>query len=300
MSAGVVAVVAVGDMGRGVAARLREGGARVVTSLAGRGEGTAARARSVGVEPLESDEAVVREAAVVLSIVPPGAALDLARRMAAAMRATGARPAYVDCNAISAATMRQVGEIVGGAGAAALDIGIIGGPPDKSRGTRFYASGPESPAFALLKELGLDVRRIGGELGQASALKMGYGGFTKGLQALATALMVSARRAGVAEALEAELADSQANLLAMLDRSLPGMPPKAYRWVAEMEEGAASLAEAGLPPELFEGAARLYAAVAATPTARETPIGARTEAGRAALMDALAREIGRAEDESEK
>jgi 3-hydroxyisobutyrate dehydrogenase-like beta-hydroxyacid dehydrogenase len=285
----VIAVLAIGDMGRGVAKRLTDGGAKVITSLAGRGEGTRERARSAGVEPVESDEALVRQAQIVLSIVPPGAALELARRMASAMSRTGAGPAYIDCNAISASAMRQVGEVLGRATVG--DVGIVGGPPDKARGTRFYASGPDLPAFAALRELGLDVRHIGGEIGQASALKMGYGGFTKGVQALATALMVSARRAGVAEVLEAELAESQAPLLAMLDRVLPGMPPKAYRWVAEMEEGARSLEDAGLPPELFEGAARLYAEIAKTPTAQATPIGGRAEAGRAALMDALAHEL---------
>jgi 3-hydroxyisobutyrate dehydrogenase-like beta-hydroxyacid dehydrogenase len=207
------------------------------------------------------------------------------------MARTGARPAYVDCNAISAATMRKVAAIVGGTGAAVLDAGIIGGPPDKSQTTKLYVSGEPNPVLERLATLGLDVRRIGDAVGQASALKMGYGGFTKGVQALATALMVTARRAGVAAPLEAELADSQAALIAMLDRVLPGMPAKAYRWVAEMEEGAASLAEAGLPPQLFEGAAKLYAAVAATPTAEGTPIGGRAEGGRAALMDALAREL---------
>jgi hypothetical protein len=146
---------------------------------------------------------------------------------------------------------------------------------------------------AALRDLGLDLRWIGPEIGQASALKMGYGGFTKGLQALATALMVSARRAGVAEALETELASSQAPLLAALDRTLPGMPAKAYRWVAEMEEGAASLAAAGLPPELLEGAARIYEAVAGTPTAQLTAIGTRVDASRARIMDDLAMEIGR-------
>jgi len=293
VTAPVVGIVAIGDMGRGVAVRLRGAGARVITSLAGRGRGTAARAAEAGVETAADDEALVREADLILSILPPGAAVDLAERMAAAMRRAGRAPAFVDCNAISAMTMARVAEIVAGAGAAVADVGIIGGPPDKTPGTRFYASGPELPALMTLKNLGLDLRWIGSEIGQASALKMGYGGFTKGLMALATALMVSARRAGVAEALEAELASSQGAILAALDRGLPGMPAKAYRWVAEMEEGAASFAAAGLPPELLEGAARLYEAVAATPTAQLTPVGARVPVSRARLMDDLAVEIGR-------
>ena len=96
-----IAVLAIGDMGRGVAVRLRAGGARVITSLAGRGEGTAARAASAGVEIAVSDDDLVRQADAVLSIAPPGVALQVAARMAEAMLRTGATPAFVDCNAIS-------------------------------------------------------------------------------------------------------------------------------------------------------------------------------------------------------
>jgi prephenate dehydrogenase len=81
MTAPVIAVVAIGDMGRGVAVRLREGGARVITCLSGRGDGAAARAKSASGEIFVDDEALVREAEAVLSIVPPGAAVELAERI---------------------------------------------------------------------------------------------------------------------------------------------------------------------------------------------------------------------------
>jgi hypothetical protein len=45
------------------------------------------------------------------------------------------------------------------------------------------------------------------------------------------------------------------------------MPPKAYRWVAEMEEGAATLDRAGLPGDMLRGAAELYEWIAKTPVA---------------------------------
>src|SRR3954451_12161861 len=95
---------------------------------------------------------------------------------------------------------------------------------------RLQAAAPRARAH------GLDIRIVGGGMGAASALKMSYAGITKGLTALGAAMMLGAARAGVAEALYAELAASQPALLAWFTRQIPGMYQKAYRWVAEMEE----------------------------------------------------------------
>jgi hypothetical protein len=84
-------------------------------------------------------------------------------------------------------------------------------------------------------------------------------------------MALGADRAGVAEALRAELADSQPQLFAMLQRGVPGMFGKAYRWVAEMREISAFLGP--IPAEkLHLGAADLYTALAADHEAK-TPDG---------------------------
>ena len=62
-----------------------------------------------------------------------------------------------------------------------------------------------------------------GPVGAASALKMSYAGITKGFTALGAVMMLAATRAGTAEALRRELADSQPNLLAWLTRAVPAM-----------------------------------------------------------------------------
>ena len=85
-----------------------------------------------------------------------------------------------------------------------------------------------------LNGFGLDTRLVDGPAGAASALKMSYAGLTKGFTALGAAMMLGAERAGCAEALRAELAESQPHFLAWLSRQVPRMYPKAYRWVAEM------------------------------------------------------------------
>ena len=111
--------------------------------------------------------------------------------------------------------------------------------------TRFHASGSGSVELAALGSYGLDVRVVGPEVGQASGLKMCYGALTKGLQALGTELLVAAEMLGLAEALRMEQEESVPELLGWLRRLVPSMPPKAYRWVGEMEEIARTFDEPG-------------------------------------------------------
>jgi 3-hydroxyisobutyrate dehydrogenase-like beta-hydroxyacid dehydrogenase len=72
--------------------------------------------------------------------VPPGAALSLAKDMAAAARQAGAAPLFVDCNAVAPDTVRAVAAVVAGAGTECVDAGIVGAPPHPTEGggRRFY------------------------------------------------------------------------------------------------------------------------------------------------------------------
>jgi 3-hydroxyisobutyrate dehydrogenase-like beta-hydroxyacid dehydrogenase len=267
-----VAVLAPGDMGHAVAAVLKDRGLRVVTCLAGRSERTRALAAAAGVEDLADDEALVRAADALLSIVVPAQAEELAWRIAAALQRTGTDLLYVDCNAIAPESAREVGRVVERAGARFVDAGIIGPPPRRGAdGTRFYASGAAAADFAQLRDHGLDVRVIGERAGDASAVKMCYAALTKGTTAIMTELLVAAERLGVSKPLRAEFEESQPEMLGRMWRAVPAMVPKAHRWVGEMEEIARTFAAAGLTPLTFEGAAALYALVADTPLGRVSP-----------------------------
>jgi 3-hydroxyisobutyrate dehydrogenase-like beta-hydroxyacid dehydrogenase len=267
-----VAVLAPGDMGHAVAAVLKDRGLRVVTCLAGRSARTRALAAAAGVEDLADDEALVRAADALLSIVVPAQAEELAWRIAAALQRTGTDLLYVDCNAIAPESAREVGRVVERAGARFVDAGIIGPPPRRGAdGTRFYASGAAAADFAQLRDHGLDVRVIGERAGDASAVKMCYAALTKGTTAIMTELLVAAERLGVSKPLRAEFEESQPEMLGRMWRAVPAMVPKAHRWVGEMEEIARTFAAAGLTPLTFEGAAALYALVADTPLGRVSP-----------------------------
>ena len=267
----VVAVMAQGMMGAAVGKRLNERGAAVRTLLSGRGAASAERARAAGMQPMPNEKALLDGADFFLSILPPGEAENLARRLAPTLSALAKKPIYVDCNAVSPQTAMRVAAIIAPTGARFVDAGIIGGPPRPGYGgPAIYAAGPAVGETKVLRDWGLDWRAIDGPVGAASGLKMSYAGITKGITALGSAMLLGAARFGCAEALVAELSASQPNLLKYLSASIPRMYDKAYRWVAEMEEIADFHGSAEPAADIYAAIARHYAFLAAA-EAKETP-----------------------------
>jgi len=259
-------------MGHAVGAVLRAGGLRVLTCLGGRSARTAALAARAGIEVVADDPALVRQSDVVLSIVPPSQARAVAQRVAVAAREEATGFLFADCNAIAPRTAAEIGDVLTATGVRFVDGGIIGPPPHAGRtGTRLYLSGPEAEALAPLARPGLEVSVVGPAIGQASGLKMCYAALTKGLTALATELLIAAKAMGLSERLRDEFQLSQARLYAWLEQQLPTMPPKAARWVGEMEEIAGTFDHLGLTPRMLEGAAEVYRMVGRTPLGTEVP-----------------------------
>jgi 3-hydroxyisobutyrate dehydrogenase-like beta-hydroxyacid dehydrogenase len=253
-----IVVIAAGEMGAGIGKRLTERGARVLTSLKGRGGGSAARAKSAGMTDIADDNALVADADFILSVVPPGQALALAGRLKGPLAKAKRNPIYIDCNAIAPETAKQVAQTLAGLPIRFADGGIIGGPPRDAYSPALYVSGDAASDAAKLNNYGLRTRPLDGPVGMASALKMSYGGLTKGFTAIGTAIMLGAMRAGCAEALVQELSESRPLDLAWLTRQVPSMFPKAYRWVAEMEEISDFLGGDPAAHDVYLGIARLY------------------------------------------
>jgi 3-hydroxyisobutyrate dehydrogenase-like beta-hydroxyacid dehydrogenase len=252
-----VAIIAPGNMGAGVGKRLAEHKVKVLTSLTGRSEASAKRAREAGMTAVA--DAQLTEADLLLSIVPPGEALGLAQRLAPVLAAANSKPVYVECNAVSPATMTAIANVIEPTGCFFVGAGIIGPPPKPgSSNTKIYASGPAAEYFAILNAHGLIVRVLKGPLTAASALKMSYAGITKGFTALAAAMMLAAARGETGAALKAELAESQPALLAWLTRQTPSMYSKAYRWVAELDEISNFVGKDHIEHYMFAVAAKFY------------------------------------------
>lgn len=281
-----IAILAPGAMGSAVARRLSDNGARVLTSLKGRSEATLKRAADAGMVGAEDD--AIADADIILSIVPPGEAVALAERLATLIVKRAKKPVVVDCNAINVDTVKRIEQIIGSAQAPFVDGGIIGFPPQPGgKSPAFYLSGEHAEDVAVLRDFGLDLRIVEGPVGAASALKMSYAGIVKGLAGIGSAMVVAATKAGAADALRDELALSQPAILARLEVALPDMIPKAYRWVAEMQEISGFLGPDHPASQIYQGFARWFEHLAGD---------ANGEAVDASLLKAFAANIGKRKD----
>lgn len=266
-----VGIMSPGDMGSAVGQVLAKHGLKVIAALGERSARTRALAAESGIADVGTLENLVREADLVMSILVPDAAIAAAERVAGAMKSTGARPMYADCNSIAVQSARKIGEIMKAAAAPFAEASIIGAPPRVQGKTRIYASGPRAQDFAQLNQHGLKVLVLGPEEGKAKAIKICYATLTKGTQALFTESFVSAKRLGVLDVLMTELDAGQNPLLKYVQGGLQQMPPKAHRWVGEMNELAATYQGIGLTPRMLAGAADMYRDVSKTALGRETP-----------------------------
>ena len=270
-----VAIMGAGDMGHAVGKALGESGFDVITCLAGRGEHTRDLAGIAGMRDAGSLDAMVSEADIVLSIMPPAAAEGFAGEIAAALKrtrkASSATPMFVECNAISPDTTRRIGASITGVGAPYTDAGIIGSAPGRSGSPpRFYASGPDLGPISELDGRGIKVMPVGAEIGRATAIKMCYAGLTKGTNSLLTAVAIAAESLGITAELGAELASSQPAAYEGMKRAVPRLPLDAGRWIGEMEEIAATFASAGVTDKFHRGARDIFLLLDSTPFASET------------------------------
>jgi len=270
MNTTTIAILMPGDMGHAVGRALREHGLDAICALDGRGAHTRELAAQAGLRDVGTLRAIVEQADLILSILPPAAAGGLAQNVAEQMAATCKTPAYVDCNAIAPETAIAVGKTITDAGAKFIDAGIIGMAPGKGAGPRFYVSGPDHAIMLPLDGMGFQVVGMGDEIGQASAIKMAYAGLTKGTWTLHTAVLLAAEQMGVTDALLAEFEHSQAAALNAMRARVPFIPADSARWVGEMEEIAKTFADVGVTPGFHEGAAEIFRVLERTPFASET------------------------------
>jgi 3-hydroxyisobutyrate dehydrogenase-like beta-hydroxyacid dehydrogenase len=256
-----VGIVSAGYLGAGLGWALRTGGARVVTTTAGRSARTARLAAEAGLEVLPGLAEVVRAADVLLSVTPPAEALRAAAGIAAV---NDTNTLVADLNAVSPETMTQIAATVG-----RLVDGSVSGPPPTARpGARIFLSGPEAQVVADLPWAGLvEPVVIGPQIGAASAAKMCTASVYKGLTALVTQAMRTAGRHGVLDVVIADLEHSGIDT----HHDVAGAATKAHRFVAEMREIARTQEAAGLTPALFTAFAEVYADVAATALADGDP-----------------------------
>ena len=250
-----VGVLHPGEMGVSICQALADSGHDVLWVSEGRSADTQARAASF--TPVASLAEMTAEAECIFSICPPHAALEQAKAVAA----ENFSGIYVDANAVSPQTAESVANVIG---SRYVDGGVIGPPATQEGSTRLYVSGDLSDdVVSLFGDCLLQVISIGEGPTRASTLKMAYAAYTKGSSALLLAVNAVAEAGGVREELQREWDVSQKGLRQRSGGAAVGTSRKAWRFVGEMEEIAATFESFGLPSDFHAGAAEIYSRMSA-------------------------------------
>ncbi|KAI0597811.1 6-phosphogluconate dehydrogenase [Biscogniauxia sp. FL1348] len=275
-----IGILSIGEMGLGIGQLLISHGYIVGTFAEDRSESTRERARLARIQLHKSMPEFVGQCDVILSIVPPRDAFATAKRVYdACAEATGSREKplyYVDLNAVSPSLASTIDNLFqSNPDILFVDGGIIGGVPFAKDDGKFndageptwhcpslIVSGPvELPSPTLCRVL--NVTHLQHPIGSATGLKMCYASLTKGFFALAIESFVTADTMGILPELRETMQKYNPATLAMAERGIVTMPPKAYRWIHEMQEIGATFNEnGGFETKLFEGVSEVYRIVA--------------------------------------
>ena len=270
MKINTVAILSPGDMGSNVGRALREDGLDVITCLDGRSDRTRQLAEVAGIVDVSPLSQTLDSSDIVLSVLVPERAVDVASQVASWIRTTGKPLAFADCNPVAPKTAKLMADIVDGAGGRYIDAGIIGSPPGRGEPPRFYASGPNEQILAQLDGRGISVPTMGGENGRASSIKMCYASLSKGSMSLYTNALVTAWNLGIFDEFIAEMSASQESVLRGM-QGVNGLGAKAFRWIEEMEQISATFDAAGATPHMHKGSADTYRMISESGIGHERP-----------------------------
>ena len=271
-----IGILSIGEMGFHWAKLLKGQGVEVLTYDKDRGEVSRKRGENAGVKPLPSMARLVKEAELIVSIVVPSAAKQVAAKVAKAVAKSGRKESlYLDANAISPMTADAIAAVLKPAGVSFVDGCIIGSAARMGKGTIVYVSGPEAQRLQALAALGIPIRVLGPNTSQASAFKVVYAGLTKGLQGLFVELLMGARRFGLINEVRAQYEESFPGLLDKISTSIVGLRIHAARRAEEMDELKRTFNHHGMKSFMAPAAQRVLEAIAALGAGEASDSGAR-------------------------
>ena len=258
-------------MGQAFAQQFQQLSLPVYTALDGRSARTRGLAAAAGIIDVSNLERLTESCDVILSIMNPGHALAFSGELAGALNTTQRTPLFVDCNAIAPDTMHAIHANVTAAGARCVDAGIMGPPPNATTTSRLFVAGAEAHLLTQLATTQLSVHLMSERIGDASALKICDAVMAKGVTAMMLQMLMVARRLGVEHALDAQCEGPRRYFHDWIMRTLPIMPPKAGRWVPEVEQIAQTFESVGVSGDMLRAAIQVYEQVAQTALGLEAP-----------------------------
>jgi 3-hydroxyisobutyrate dehydrogenase-like beta-hydroxyacid dehydrogenase len=244
-----------GEMGVSIAASALNSGHPVYWVSTGRSEHTRLRAEEHKLIELNSLAALCQTCEVILSICPPHAAEEVAESVVT----EGFKGVYLDANAISPQRVNRLQQILEKNGIRFIDGSIIGGPAWKAGETFLYLSGKDAEVIRDCFHNGpLETKVIGDQAGKASAIKMCYAAYSKGMTALLAAVLAAAKAYEVGEELYQQWDLDDPGFSEQVKRRVMRTTAKAWRFEGEMDEIAVTFEQAGLPGGFHQSAAEVF------------------------------------------
>jgi 3-hydroxyisobutyrate dehydrogenase-like beta-hydroxyacid dehydrogenase len=221
----------------------------IKTAEPGTADEKRAQYRDVGVVGYESAASALKARSAALSLVTADQALNAATSCAPMLDRNAL---WLDLNSVAPATKRQAALAISAAGGRYLDVAVMAPVEPGRMSVPLLISGPDASAgHDLLSEIGFkNLRIVGSEIGQASAIKMIRSIMVKGIEALSAEMILAASHAGVVDDVLQSLG---AEWPKKIDYNLDRMMVHGLRRAAEMEEVVKTLVYLGVTPALTRG-----------------------------------------------
>ncbi len=231
----VVGILYCGDLGSAVARLLRRSGVRVVTTCADRSGRTRERAAECDIEILSSLDDVVRESDLVISLVLPTAAIDVARQFADRSHLCPESTVFVDANSTGLEVVSEIEQMLVGQNIDFVDATIHGGAARLEQIGVMYVSGRTANKVETIFRNILQVRWLGDQIGMATRMKLLLAGFSKSLNALFLEIVGLSHNAGMMEQFLEGCRHFYPGVMTAIERMLPTYPQHAARRVGELQ-----------------------------------------------------------------
>lgn len=244
-------LIGAGQLGLSFAGALRQAGVQHITvHNVPADEVARARVEGIGATWSPTPQGLC-EAQIVFCAVTPMAAVDAAKACAGAL-APGA--VYVDLNSMGPAQKRAVAQAVADAGRSFVDGAVLGAAADGIRMPLILAGREASSVADLLASFGMNVRAVGEEPGQASAIKIVRSVLAKGLETLYVEALLAARRMHVEQEVLGTFCDwlDERPSAATAELLVTTHLLHAQRRMHELDMSVEAVREAGVAPVLAQ------------------------------------------------
>lgn len=247
-----VGFIGFGEAGFEIAKGLRsEGVTRMALYKRKRTDLLESRAAEAGVEVAQGLKALAEKSDLILSVVPPGVSIEVSREL---LKYLKQGQFYLDLTSSFPEDMKSVASMVMASGAHFVDGAMMGALPVHGHKVLIYIAGKQAEAVARrLNAIGMNVKVIGSEPGQASAVKLILSVATKGFGSILVEMLLASHYFDVDNpVLEALEQFYTKGLQAYIDRNVGSSAIYAGRRIVEMEASAKLLKQIGVAPIMTE------------------------------------------------